>query len=250
MSEVYGLGFTLRPSGSSIEVRSELGVKRLPASELVLVAGTGRMSSSAARLVARFGGMLALRRGFRVIRFDYLGSRQSKLLRAQLRAYSDYEECLKLARAFVRAASLNKLWILESLKSQGFEVGEEVEGIRELLKAEVSSRDELRIVEAEIAKLYFGGLRKVLDPSYGFEARTRRPPKDCFSAALSYAYTKLYMYTEAAVLSVGLEPRVGFLHVPFRRRSSLALDLAEEFRQPVVDAALLTLFMGLSLIHI
>ena len=245
--EVYGLGFSIRPRRGRVEVKSELGSELLHPSSLILVAGVGRLKSSTVEMIAEAGGLLAFRRGFRVVRLDYTGSRQAALLRAQLSAYDDSEKCLELAHSFVKASTLNKLWILEALENQGFNVNAQIGEVRELLSVKPSSRSELRRLEARIAKSYFEALREVLDPSYGFEARTRRPPKDCFSAALSYAYVKLYAYCEAALKSAGLDVRVGFLHEPFRHRASLALDLAEEFRQPVVDAALLTLFTGRAL---
>jgi CRISP-associated protein Cas1 len=41
-----------------------------------------------------------------------------------------------------------------------------------------------------------------------------------------------------AVMNAGLEPFSGFLHVDRSGKPSLALDLMEEFRQPVVDRAI------------
>jgi CRISPR-associated protein Cas1 len=41
------------------------------------------------------------------------------------------------------------------------------------------------------------------------------------------------------VLNAGLEPFAGFLHVDRPGKPSLVLDLVEEFRQPVVDRAVI-----------
>jgi CRISPR-associated protein Cas1 len=41
-------------------------------------------------------------------------------------------------------------------------------------------------------------------------------------------------------MNAGLEPFAGFLHVDRSGKPSLVLDLVEEFRQPVVDRAILT----------
>jgi CRISPR-associated protein Cas1 len=43
-----------------------------------------------------------------------------------------------------------------------------------------------------------------------------------------------------ATLNAGLEPFAGFLHVDRPGKPSLVLDLVEEFRQPVVDRAVLS----------
>ena len=41
-------------------------------------------------------------------------------------------------------------------------------------------------------------------------------------------------------MNAGLEPFAGFLHVDRSGKPSLVLDLMEEFRQPVVDRAILS----------
>lgn len=63
-----------------------------------------------------------------------------------------------------------------------------------------------------------------------FKGRNRRPPKDPFNAVLSFGYALLYKDCVAAILAVGLEPSVGFLHTPRSSAFPLALDLMEIFR--------------------
>ena len=41
-------------------------------------------------------------------------------------------------------------------------------------------------------------------------------------------------------MNAGLEPFAGFMHVDRSGKPSMVLDLVEEFRQPVVDRAILT----------
>ena len=52
---------------------------------------------------------------------------------------------------------------------------------------------------------------------------------------LNYGYGILYSQVWGAVVTAGLEPFAGFLHVDRAGKPSLILDLVEEFRQPVVD---------------
>jgi CRISPR-associated protein Cas1 len=49
----------------------------------------------------------------------------------------------------------------------------------------------------------------------------------------------LYSQVWGAVLNAGLEPFAGFLHVDRPGKPSLVLDMVEEFRQPVVDRAVI-----------
>lgn len=58
---------------------------------------------------------------------------------------------------------------------------------------------------------------------------------------LSFAYSLLANECTAALLSVGLDPYVGFFHVDRPGRKSLALDLMEEFRSCYADRFVLTL---------
>jgi CRISPR-associated protein Cas1 len=59
------------------------------------------------------------------------------------------------------------------------------------------------------------------------------------NALLNYGYGILYTQVWSAVVLAGLEPFVGFLHVDRPGKPSLVLDLVEEFRQPVVDRAVI-----------
>ncbi len=60
------------------------------------------------------------------------------------------------------------------------------------------------------------------------------------NAALNYGYGILYSHVWGAVMNAGLEPFAGFLHVDRSGKPSMVLDMVEEFRQPVVDRAILT----------
>jgi CRISPR-associated protein Cas1 len=59
------------------------------------------------------------------------------------------------------------------------------------------------------------------------------------NSLLNYGYGILYSQVWGAVLNAGLEPFAGFLHVDRPGKPSLVLDLVEEFRQPVVDRAVI-----------
>ena len=92
--------------------------------------------------------------------------------------------------------------------------------------------------EGNGAKAYFDVFpQRVLrdGDAFCFAGRTRRPPRDRVNALLSLAYTLLAKECAAALETVGLDPCVGFLHQLRPGRSSLALDLLEEFRAPIAD---------------
>jgi len=55
------------------------------------------------------------------------------------------------------------------------------------------------------------------------------------NALLSFGYTLLTTELTGALAAQGLDPFVGVLHDLDYGRPSLALDLLEEFRQPIID---------------
>jgi CRISPR-associated protein Cas1 len=78
----------------------------------------------------------------------------------------------------------------------------------------------------------FSGL---LAKPWTFPRRSRRPPADPANAMLSLGYTFLYHRMVAACQAAGLETGLGALHAYRAGRQSLACDLMEPLRVPVVD---------------
>ncbi len=75
----------------------------------------------------------------------------------------------------------------------------------------------------------------------GFPGRKKHPSTDPANALLSLGYVLLGNEIGAVLEARGFDPAVGFLHGLRYGRQSLALDLVEAFRQPVVDRLTLRL---------
>ena len=73
-----------------------------------------------------------------------------------------------------------------------------------------------------------------------FFGRVHRGATDKVNSMLNYGYGILYSQVWGSVISAGLEPFAGFLHVDRPGKPSLVLDLVEEFRQPVVDRTVIS----------
>jgi CRISPR-associated protein Cas1 len=99
--------------------------------------------------------------------------------------------------------------------------------------------DALRGIEGQAAAIYFKGFPRMLRRSMDFTKRTRRPPTDPINALLSFAYTLMYNEAIGALVSVGFDPYLGFLHSLDYGRCSLALDLIEELRALIADRLVL-----------
>ena len=103
--------------------------------------------------------------------------------------------------------------------------------------------DVLRGVEGAAAADYFRVFdRLIVNDAFSFPGRVRRPPTDPINACLSFGYHILQNVVESAVHQVGLDPQIGALHELQDGRPSLVLDLMEEWRALVVDAAVIKLF--------
>ena len=102
-------------------------------------------------------------------------------------------------------------------------------------------RNTLLGIEGEASRVYFESLKEVLPSQYYAGFRTKRPPEDIFNALLGYGYGMLYSEVEKACIISGLDPYLGFLHADRYGKPSMVLDLIEEFRQPIVDRAMITL---------
>ncbi len=166
----------------------------------------------------------------------------------QYRAASDADRTLDIAKAFVGAKLLNsRVVLLDAAKDRAVQtrllrsVADDLVKLVEQAKC-AGDIDVLRGLEGAGAKRYFAGWASLLAGSpFKFERRDRRPPTDPVNAMLSFGYSLLTARANGGAEHVGLDPQVGFLHPPRPGRPSLALDLMEELRAPLVDRLVLTL---------
>lgn len=97
-------------------------------------------------------------------------------------------------------------------------------------------------VEGICSNIYFGAFGQMLKCDFEFHGRNRRPPKDPINVIISLAYTFLTKEMCSALDAESFETYLGFLHGIRYGRKSLALDMIEEFRQPMIDRFVLLLF--------
>src|SRR5207245_6855934 len=100
-------------------------------------------------------------------------------------------------------------------------------------------RDTLMGIEGVSGRIYWDAVGEVIRGKTEFLGRAHRGAADAVNAMLNYGYGILYGNVWGAVLNAGLEPFAGFLHVDRPGKPSLVLDMIEEFRQPVVDRAII-----------
>ncbi len=98
------------------------------------------------------------------------------------------------------------------------------------------SVDSLRGLEGAATGRYFENLNSFFPNDMPFGTRTRRPPLNEVNSLLSFGYTLLTAEFSMQIHATGLEPAWGVYHETEDGRPSLALDLIEPFRAPLVDA--------------
>ena len=180
----------------------------------------------------------------------YIGSfdnRQGSIQRRirQYEALNDSGFCLSLAKKLVNCRGQGQRKFLmrsrTSRKIKSARLEQNIRQMQAIIKQipRIASIESLLGIEGKIAALYFGALSCILSPDIPhqmrFSDRNRRPPKDRFNTLLSFGYSLLIKDVMNAILSVGLEPALGFYHQPRSQAAPLALDLMEIFRVPLVD---------------
>lgn len=171
-------------------------------------------------------------------------SRNVLLRQQQYRRADDAGFCLRLSQALVTGKVRNGRTLLMRLDADGNATTSRAADELKLRLARVpAARDKAALagLEGQAARWYFRGIAPHIDPPWQFTRRARRPPPDPVNALLSIAYTLLHESCYSALEAVGLDPTVGFFHMPTYGRASLASDLMEEFRPVIADSVVLTM---------
>lgn len=172
------------------------------------------------------------------------------LRRRQFTAAASTEWSLQLARRLVGVKIRNCRTIIRRNASDP--PAYTLDRLKELItKAEAAtSLESLLGIEGTAARLYFEAYGDMLRPprdegapaapTFDFEGRNRRPPRDPVNALLSLGYALLAKDLTIALQAVGFDPYLGFYHQPRYGRPALALDVMEEFRPLIVDSVVLS----------
>lgn len=174
------------------------------------------------------------------------------LRKEQYRVSDDEDKSAAIAKGIITGKLFNSRWVVEraardyALRLDMEKLKAVSSGLAEALKKLQSAQtlEAIRGIEGEAATQYFSVLDDLIlqqKEQFFFKSRNRRPPMDNVNALISFVYTLLAHDTASALETVGLDPYVGFLHRDRPGRSSLALDLMEEFRSILADRFVLTL---------
>lgn len=164
---------------------------------------------------------------------------------AQYERYLDNAFQVDQAREIVKGKLHNgRVVLLRHMRSYKIVDVPEIEFIRKTM-ANLDAQESVESLmgsEGISTAAYFRALGRMFRKELTFKERTRRPPKDPVNAILSLGYTLLTNEILSLVMAHGFDPYIGFLHGVVYGRPSLALDIVEEFRHPLIDRFTLNLF--------
>lgn len=248
----------IKEQGAMVQKRSErILVTRnkqtlleLPFDRIDSVAVVGNVQISSQALYA------LMQKGIDVNYFSFSGtylgctaadaSKNIFLRLAQYDLYQNQEARLEIAKTIVENKIKNQMYLVQTHRWEA----EDNVWKEELVQMEhlagkvkgMTSTNQLMGIEGKASNLYFKGYGRMFKCKFAFSGRNRRPPRDPINVIISLGYTFLTKEVASALEAESFEMYLGFLHGIRYGRKSLALDLVEEFRQPVIDRMTLKLF--------
>jgi len=157
--------------------------------------------------------------------------------------YLDSTKRLILAKSFVEGACGNILKNLNYYAREMKVLETHISGI----EAEIArlpgtnTIPEVMNVEGRIRNIYYTALDEIFPENYRIIKRSRMPPENRMNTLISFGNSLMYTTTLSEIYNTQLNPTISFLHEPFERRFSLALDVSEIFKPIIIDRIILKL---------
>ncbi|MBM4273106.1 MAG: CRISPR-associated endonuclease Cas1 [Deltaproteobacteria bacterium] len=243
-------GAVLAKTGERLTVtKDDQTLLDIPVSDLdgVLVFGHVHLTTPALQLCLSHEVELALftRRGRLLGQLTSPFPKNIELRQAQYRRAADAAFTLSLSQTLIAAKLGNALEFLREFAHNhpDTDLAQETAQVSAARDQAAQAPDPARLLglEGAGARAYFAGFAKMLRHSFSFTGRARHPAPDPVNALLSLGYTLVYNELSSLLDGMGFDPYLGFYHQPRFGHATLASDLLEEFRVPLVDR--LTLYL-------
>ena len=237
-------GAVLKKTGQRLIVeKDDQKLLDIPAAKVegVMIFGNVQFTTQAVQLLLRQGVELAMfsRSGRLLGQLTDPATKNIDLRKAQFARHDDADFVLVLARSLVNAKLSN---CLEFTRQFGHNhpdtiLTEEI-GQLDALLLRIDQAVELPALlgmEGSGARVYFQAFAKMVRHGFEFGGRRKRPATDPVNALLSLGYTLVYNEIASLLDGMGFDPYLGYYHQPRHGHATLASDLVEEFRTPMVD---------------
>jgi len=208
----------------------KIGNQKIPLSivKSVYIIGNGRVSKAAQNLLLKNGKSIY-----------YLSSRYQLLGVLSPTFYSsDYKMRIRQYKRG-RDLELSKFIVDRKIDAiEGF-VGRSLGRYKVRLR-ECKSLNEVFGVEGAVSTLMFNRFKEELEENgiFDFKKREFRPVKDRVNGVLSFLYTLYYAYLFSEVVSCGMDPYIGFLHIKRGRHAAFVSDMMEDARVKLTEIAI------------
>ena len=147
----------------------------------------------------------------------------------QAEHYLDNEKRMQIAREFVKGAMHGFIYNLKRYP----EVENEIFRTFETYTNSVDEQTDIQAlmgVEGNARELYYSTFPVITKHKIEFEKRVKHPPDNSMNALISFLNSLVYTSVIKEIYRTQLNPTISYLHEPFYRRFSLALDVAEIFK--------------------
>lgn len=159
---------------------------------------------------------------------------------AQFDAWRDETYKLKMSQRIVEGKIENMIHLLKKYQYYypDLDLKQSINSLQRSVGSisEVSNIQSLMGVEGYASGVYFKAFSNLFRKELKFEKRMKNPSPDPVNALLSLGYVMITNEIASLLEGSALDPYLGFLHSIRYGRKSLALDLVEQFRQPVIDS--------------
>ncbi|KXS44422.1 MAG: CRISP-associated protein Cas1 [Methanolobus sp. T82-4] len=242
----------LKRKQNTVYFENKEGKRALPVNKIYSVYAYGKLSFSS--------GVVSYlsKNGIPIHFFNYYGFYEGSmypretlisgdLVIQQSSYYLDNDRRRELAGKFIEGACGNILKNLRYYSRNRDDVQENMDEYIGSIESEIlclpesSSIPQMMNVEGRIRNIYYSALDEIFPEEYRIVTRTRRPPGNKMNTLISFGNSLMYTTVLSEIYNTQLNPTISYLHEPFERRFSLALDVSEIFKPIIIDRIILKL---------
>ena len=243
-------GSVIKKSGGRLQVVSgDEKLANLPARFLkrILIFGNVQISTQAVAMLLDNGTDVSYLTTRSRLRGMLVGSASKNIYVriAQHQCWQDPHFRIQFAREVVEGKIYNMLEMVRYYRRlrKEIDVSQVKDALTRSLESaqDMQSTGELLGVEGSATAKYFKIFSLMIDDRFKFPGRRKRPAPDPVNALLSLGYAMITNELTSLLQAHSLDPYLGFLHGIKYGRPSLALDMVEYYRQPLVDRFTLSL---------
>ena len=152
-----------------------------------------------------------------------------KVVVKQAEHYLDNSKRLYIAKEFVKSAIHGFIYNFKRYPEVGDEFYKTIDEYDKSID-KVDNISALMGLEGNARNLYYGEFPRVIVQKIDFNKRVKHPPDNMINALISFVNSLIYTAVIKEIYQTQLNATISYLHEPWYRRFSLALDISEIFK--------------------